>query len=168
MKKLDTLKKELENISNEELSNIINNNNVELDSLSEHEKLSVLMYRELSKAINNKKYNLLLDCNYSNSKNEILLVDYYRLAVANSMIQVYVRRNSFRICTSASKSNREKFSQLENELHFVTKYDKKTNRAKTTERINISYDDIVSVIKQVIAILEDTTKQDSENESNEE
>lgn len=166
MKKLDTLRKELESISNEELANIINNNNVELDSLSAHEKLSVLMYRELSKAINNKKYNLLLDCNYSNSKNEILLVDYYRLAVANSMIQVYVRKNSFRICTSASKSNREKFSQLENELHFITKYDKKTNRAKTTERINISYDDIVNVIKQVIAILEDTTK--AENESNEE
>jgi hypothetical protein len=96
-----------------------------------------------------------------------LLVDYYRLAVANSMIQVYVRKNSFRICTSASKSNREKFAQLENELHFITKYDKKTNRAKTTERINISYDEIVSVIKQVIAILEDTTKQE-ENESNEE
>lgn len=166
MKKLDTLKKELENIDNEELKNIINNENVDIDSLSEFEKLSVLMYRELSKAINNKKYNLLLDCNYANSKNEILLVDYYRLAVANSMIQVYVRKNSFRICTSASKSNREKFSQLENELHFITKYDKKTNRAKTTERINISYDDIVNVIKQVIAILEDTTKQ--ENESNEE
>lgn len=166
MKKLDTLKKELENISNEELKSIINNDNVEIDSLSEFEKLSVLMYRELSKAINNKKYNLLLDCNYANSKNEILLVDYYRLAVANSMIQVYVRKNSFRICTSASKSNREKFSQLENELHFITKYDKKTNRAKTTERININYDDIVNVIKQVIAILEDTTKQ--ENESNEE
>jgi hypothetical protein len=167
MKKLETLKKELESISNEELTNIINNNNVEVDSLSEHEKLSVLMFREIAKSVNNKKYNLLLDCNYSNSKNEILLVDYYRLAVANSMIQVYVRRNSFRICTSASKSNREKFSQLENELHFVTKYDKKTNRAKTTERINISYDDIVSVIKQVIAILEDTTKQESESESEE-
>jgi hypothetical protein len=168
MKKIDTLKKELENISNEELKNIINNENVDIDSLSDFEKLSVLMYRELSKAINNKKYNLLLDCNYANSKNEILLVDYYRLAVANSMIQVYVRKNSFRICTSASKSNREKFSQLENELHFITKYDKKTNRAKTTERINISYEDIVSVIKQVIAILEDTTKQENENESNEE
>ena len=165
MKKLDTLRTELASISNEALADIINNENVDIDTLTEFEKLSVLMYRELAKALNSKKHTLLLDCNYSNSKNEVLKVDYYRLAVANSMIQIYVRKNSFRICTSASKSNREQFKLLENELHFKTKYDSKTHRAKTTERINISYDDIVNVTKSVIAILENTTKAEAKAEA---
>lgn len=162
MKKLDTLRNELATISNDTLANIISNENVDIDTLTEFEKLAVLMYRELAKALNSKKHTLLLDCNYANSKNEVLKVDYYRLAVANSMIQIYVRKNSFRICTSASKSNREQFALLESELHFKTKYDSKTHRAKTTERINISYDDIVEVTKSVIAILENTTKAKTE------
>jgi cellulose biosynthesis protein BcsQ len=161
MKKLDTLKKTLESITETVLADIIQNENVDVKTLTESEKLAVLMYQEIAKSINSKKHTILLDCNYSQSKfvqNEIYLVDYYRLAVANSMIQVYVRKNSFRICTSASKSNREKFATLESELQFKTKYDSKTHRAKTTERLNISYDDIVAVIKQVIAILESTAQ----------
>ena len=119
------------------------------------------MFAEIAKAVKTKEHELVLDCNYAQSKfaqNDILKVDYYRLAIANAMIQIYVRKNSFRICTSASKANREHFATLENELHFVTKYDSKTKRAKTTERINIAYDDIVAVIKSVIAVLESTVK----------
>ena len=156
MKKLETLKKELETVTDETLANIINNNDVIVKSLSQFERLSVLMFAELEKALRTKEHKLILDCNYANSKNADLKVDYYRLAIANSMIQIYVRQNSFRICTSASKANREKFAELEEQLQFKTKYDKKTNRAKTTERLNISYDDIVNVTKQVIAILEST------------
>ena len=163
MKKLDTLKKTLETLENEKLvemlNSIIANENVDVDTLTATEKLSVLMYHELSKALNSKKHTLLLDCNYADSKNvqnSIYAVDYYRLAVANSMIQIYVKKNSFAICTSASKANREHFKTLENELHFVTKYDTKTQRAKTTQRNNISYDELVDVIKNVIAVLEST------------
>lgn len=169
MKKLDTLKKMLDSVTADELKAIIQNDDVEIKSLTEFEKLSVLMYNEIAKAVNNKSYTLLLDCNFADSKNvqnNILLVDYYRLAVNNSMIQVYVKRNSFAICTSASKANREQFKTLENELHFNTKYDKKTQRAKTTQRNNISYDEIVSVIKQVIAVLE-TTAQNKESKETE-
>jgi hypothetical protein len=161
MKKLDTLKKMLENIDNAELAKIIDNADVVIDDLTEFEKLSVLMYNEIAKSINSKSHKILLDCNFADSKNvqnSILLVDYYRLAVNNSMIQIYVKKNSFAICTSASKANREQFATLENDLHFVTKYDKKTQRAKTTQRNNISYDDIVDVIKQVIAVLESTAQ----------
>lgn len=166
MKKLETLKKMLETISNAELDNIICNDAVKAEDLNDFEKLSVLMYAELAKALKTKEHALLLDCNYQQSKfaqNDILLVDYYRLAINNAMIQIYVRKNSFRICTSASRANREKFAQLESELHFVTKYDKKTQRAKTTERTNISYDDIVEVVKQVIAILESTATQSAQS-----
>ena len=166
MKKLETLKKMLaeENID-AVIKNIINNDAVAVDALTEFEKLSVLMFAEIAKAVKTKEHELMLDCNYAQSKfaqNDILKVDYYRLAIANAMIQIYVRKNSFRICTSASKANREQFERLEDELHFVTKYDKKTARAKTTERINISYDDIVSVIKSVIAVLESTTQSKAE------
>jgi hypothetical protein len=161
MKKLETLKKMLDSVTLEELQAIVNNEDVDCDSLTEFEKLSVLMYNEIAKSINSKSHTLLLDCNFSDSKNvqnNVLLVDYYRLAVNNSMIQVYVKKNSFAICTSASKANREQFKTLENELHFTTKYDKKTQRAKTTQRNNIAYEDIVSVIKQVIAVLETTAQ----------
>ena len=157
MKKLDTLKKALENIENEALANIINNEDVELDALSKNEKLFVLMYEEITKALDCKDYKIVLDCNYANSKNSVLRVDYFRLAVANCMIQVYcTAKCTFSICTSANKANREKFKTLEDELHFVTKYDKKTQRAKTTQRNAIAYEDIVNVIKQVIAILKET------------
>lgn len=156
MKKYETLKKELATVTTEQLQSIIKNDDVIIDSLTDFEKLSVLMFNELEKALRTKEHQLVLDCNYANSKNSDLKVDYYRLAIANSMIQIYVRHNSFRICTSASKANREKFTELEEQLQFKTKYDSKTKRAKTTERLNISYDDILNVTKQVIAILEST------------
>lgn len=169
MKKYEALKKELETISNEDLIAIVSNEAIIIDSLTDFEKMCLLMFRELEKALRTKEHKLVLDCNYAHSKfaqNDILKVDYYRLAIANSMIQIYARHNSFRICTSASKANREKFAQLESELQFKTKYDSKTKRAKTTERINISYDDIVNVTKQVIAILESTaTNKATETES---
>jgi hypothetical protein len=161
MKKLETLKKALESITNEALAEIVDNSAVDIDSLTEFEKLSVLMYAELEKALRTKEHKLLLDCNFADSKNvknDVLLVDYYRLAINNAMIQIYVKRNSFAVCTSASKANRAQFEALENDLHFVTKYDKKTNRAKTTQRNNISYDEIVEVIKNVIAVLENTAQ----------
>jgi hypothetical protein len=168
MKKLDTLKKMLENISNDALAEIVDNAEIDIDTLTDFEKLSVLMYAEIAKAVNNKSCKLLLDCNFADSKNvqnNIFLVDYYRLAVNNCMIQIYAKKNSFAICTSASKANREQFATLEHDLHFVTKYDSKTHRAKTTQRINISYDDIVEVIKNVIAVLESTAKAEKKAES---
>ena len=158
MKKLETLKTALETITNEALASIINNNDIEPSDLTPSEKLSVLMYGELAKALKTKEHQLLLDCNYADSKNVqngILLVDYYRLAAHGAMIQVYVKRGGFNVCTSASKANREQFAALE-DLQFVTKYDKKTGRAKTTQRNGIPYEDLVSVIKSVLAVLENT------------
>jgi len=159
MKNLETLKKALATVSAETLAEIIANPDVEIDALTDAEKLSVLMYAELAKALKTKEHQLLLDCNYADSKNVqngILLVDYYRLAIHGAMIQVYVKRNTFGVCTSASKANREQFAALENDLHFTTKYDKKTGRAKTTQRNGLTYDELVPVIKSVIAVLENT------------
>lgn len=172
MKKIETLKKALENITEEELKAIVNNEDVIYSALSNSDKMSILMFAELEKALRTKEHKLILDCNYSDSRNSVLDVKYYRLAISNSMIQIYYKsNNTFAVCTSASKANREKFAQLESELHFITKYDSKTKRAKTTQRTAIQYDDIVSVVKQVIAILEATatekataTESDTETE----
>ena len=158
MKKLETLKTALETITNEALAAIIANQDINPEDLTPVEKLAVLMYEELAKALKTKEHQLLLDCNYTDSKNAqngILLVDYYRLATHGSMIQIYVKRNTFNICTSASKANREQFAALE-DLKFVTKYDKKTGRAKTTQRNGLTYEELVPVIKSVIAVLENT------------
>lgn len=176
MKKLETIKKALETVTNEALADIINNDNIDIETLTDNEKKFVLMFAEIEKAINTKDYKIVLDCNFANSKNSVLRVDYYRLAVANCMIQVYCNaRDTFSICTSANQANREKFKTLEDSLHFVTKYDKKTNRAKTTQRNAIAYEDICEVIKQVIAILKETAtekqneaKQSEAKQSNEE
>ena len=159
MKKLETLKTALETVTDETLAKIIANPDINPSDLTSAERLSVLMFEEFAKALKTKEHQLLLDCNYADSKNVqngILLVDYYRLAIHGAMIQVYVGRNTFRICTSASKANREQFLALENDLHFVTKYDKKTGRAKTTQRTGLTYEELVPVIKAVIAVLETT------------
>lgn len=158
MKKLETLKKNLETVTDETLAAIINNEDIDLATLTAADRLSVLMYEELAKALKTKEHQLLLDCNYADSKNVqngILLVDYYRLAAHGSMIQVYAKRGGFNICTSASKANRDQFAALE-DLQFVTKYDKKTGRAKTTQRNGIAYEDLVPVIKSVLAVLSNT------------
>lgn len=171
MKKLETLKKALETVTDETLTAIIDNEDVVVTDLTPAEKLSVLMYDEFAKALKTKEHTLLLDCNYEDSKNVqkgILLVDYYRLAIHGAMIQVYVKKNSFAICTSASKANREQFATLENDLHFTTKYDKKTGRAKTTQRNGLTYEELVPTIKAVIAVLETTAmakKNDTKTEA---
>lgn len=159
MKKLETLKNALETVTAEALAEIIANEDVNPDDLTPAERLSVLMFNEFAKALRTKEHQLLLDCNYADSKNAqngILLVDYYRLAIHGAMIQVYVKRNTFNICTSASKANREQFAALEDDLKFVTKYDKKTGRAKTTQRNGLTYEELVPTIKAVIAVLENT------------
>lgn len=156
MKKYETIKTAAETVTEETLAAIIANPDVIVKSLTPTQKLAVLMYAEIAKALKTKEHQLLMDCNYADSKNSGLLVDYWRLAAHGSMIQVYVKRNTFAVCTSASKANREQFTALENDLHFTTKYDKKTGRAKTTQRSGITYEELVPVIKSVIAILENT------------
>ena len=175
MKNVSTLVKSLATVSDEALAQIINNENIAVDTLTENEKLAVLVFAELEKALKTKDSFLTLDCNYAQSKNEIAKVDYFRL-VSNdtknqSMIQFYCRANvkqsrvTFLLCTSCARVNREQFEALENELHFTVKRDKKTNRAKTTQRANIDYSELVNVVKSVCAVLANSAKRDSDSDS---
>ena len=166
MKKYDTLKKTLENIDNDTLKAIIQNDDIIIDALSKNEKMSVLVFNELQKALNNKKYQVIMNCNYANTKKSVYDMTYYNIAIQNRMIQIYYKaqKNAFDICTSCAKCYREQFEKLD-ELQFHIKLDK-NNRAKTTERKTIAYDDIVSVIKSLIAILEIITT-DTETDTEE-
>ena len=165
MKKLDTLKKMLENIDNVTLAEIIDNDAIIIDALKDSEKMSVLIFNELAKSLNNKKYSIVLNCNYKDSKKSTYDLTYYNIAIANRMIQVYYKnqKNTFDICTSCAKCYREQFDKLE-ELQFKLKRNNKTQQAKTTYRLAISYDEIVSVIKSLIAILENITTDEQTDE----
>ena len=171
MKKLETLKKtlEAENI-NDTLKDIINCDNVDVETLTEREKFATLIYAELAKSLNNKTNELLLDCNYSQSKNHIsnqYLVTYFRYiskdTTNDTMIQLYSHVNAkkatcnFKVCFSCAKTVREQQKALE-ENNFTVLYNSKTKRAKTTQRLNIDYSEIVSVIKTICAILADANK----------
>ena len=156
MKKVTELVKELTNENiNDTLKNIIANDDIILKSLTEREKFAVLLFRELKKAVDTDKFELVLDCNYARSKFSVLKVDYYRVIdkiTKTSHIQVYTRLASnqanFRLCTSCKEIYIEQLQSL----GFVVKRDKKTNRAKTSEKLNISYNDIVKTIQDVLNV----------------
>ena len=92
---------------------------------------------------------------------EKYLVDYFSLVTSDRdrAIQMYLTCNAkkneayFRFCTSCKKVTREQFEALEDELHFTVKRDAKTQRAKTSERKQIAYNEVVDVTKLVLAVL---------------
>ena len=168
MKKYETIKKLAETVTVDELKKIVNNENIDCETLEKKEILSVLAFDELRKALNTKECELVLDCNYAQSKSKVETVLVYKYAVVNAMIQIYYKRDlHFSVATSASKVNREQLTAIK-ELSFTVQYrtDKATQKqiAKKTYRESISYDEIVNVVKQVKAILENTaTAQHSES-----
>lgn len=179
MKKLENINKTMtaENI-NDIIAEIVNNDNVDVSTLSDREKFCVLIYAEMRKALDNKSNKLLLDANYAQSKfhnTEQYKVDYFRYistdTTNDTMIQFYVSANNktnkckFRVCFSCAKTVRAQQKALE-ENHFTVQYNKKTNRAKTTQRTNIDYTEIVSVVKTICSILASAnTAQQSEQDA---
>lgn len=189
MKKIETLCKELTKMTYEDFMKEITlgeakeyfNSYVNAENfnevISDRLKLSMLVYKELKKALDTKKnnnvvYELVLDANYEKSKmhnSDKYLVDYYSLLSSDRdrAIQFYVTVNVnkkevyFRLCTSCKKVTRLQFEQLQDSLKFVVKYDKKTGRAKTSQRTQVNYRDeeIVNVVKSVLAVLNSNVEQ---------
>ena len=180
IKKLETLVKNFETVSKDTLKATIDNRQIDVDSLTDREKFAVMIFAELKRAFETKDYSLVLDCNYAQSKfhnktdkqlekgqANIWLVDYFRLiSKANknqSLIQVYVFTDPkkgtcrFTLCTSAAKVNREQFEALKDDLKFTVVIDK-NGKAKTSERSNVGYDEIVTTVKSVCAVLATTVK----------
>ena len=189
-KKLESLVKDFETVTDEMLKGIVNCPDIEVDTLTDKEKFSCLVYEQMSRALENKSYKLMLDCNYpqSNKHNKSdkqlakgqepeWLVDYYRLVSKEgkqkSLIQIYVKTNPkngtclFDLCTSCSKNNLAQFEALRDELHFEP-VGKKDGGTKTTRRMNVPYDELVAVCKAVCAILYNTEKAKAEAKKNKE
>ena len=163
MKKISTLSTLVNSTTADELSKIIDNENVSVSTLTENEKLAVLIFSELKKSLQSREYELTLDCNYKKSKNKLAFVDYYRLVDKSSnasLIQLYVSCSvksascHFRLCTSCAESVREQMQSLK----FIIKYDKRTLRAKTSERRNVDYTEVCYVVKSVCAVLTNTAQ----------
>ena len=180
-KKLETLVKNFESLTDDILDEIVNNEEVDVSTLSDREKFSCLVFAEMKKALETKNHELVLDCNYPQSKkhnkkdpadNE-WLVDYYRLVSKDtknqSMIQFYVSANpkkgecKFTLCTSCAKANLEQFLALRDDLKFEPLLDKGGN-AKTTTRKGIQYDELVDVVKAVCAVLANNIKKEEPKE----
>lgn len=181
MKKLTTLRKEAEKMTLNDFLELItleeakeyysylNEENFNAE-IKLNQLFALAIYRELAKSLNVKSkdkketFKLELDANYEKSKMHDsckYLVDYFSLVTSDRdrAIQMYLTCNAkkeeayFRFCTSCKKVTREQFEALEDELHFEVKRDKKTNRAKTSERKKIAYNEVIEVAKLVLAVL---------------
>jgi len=179
-KKLETLVKNFETLTDDVLNEIVDCADVDVSTLTDREKFSCLVFSEMRKALETKSHTLMLDCNYpqSNKHNKSpkqlekgqepeWLVDYYRLVSTGdkpkSLIQIYVSADpkkgtcKFSLCTSCAKANLEQFLSLRDELHFEP-LGKKDGGAKTTQRKGVDYTELVDVCKAVVAILANTEK----------
>lgn len=179
IKTLEALANEYLVVTSETLQGILGpNENIDVDSLTNNEKFSLLVYRELATALEGENRHLVLDANYAKSgkhnKTEAQLakgqcnqwlVDYYRVVDDNdqSLIQVYVKKPNYKqgyvqfsLATSCEEMNREQLTALVDELRFAVQYDKKTGRPKTSAKDDVSYAGIAEVVKTVCAILEGT------------
>lgn len=140
------------------------------EQISENQRFALAIYRELSKALTvksadkKKSFTLELDCNYEKSRmhdSDKYLLDYFSLVTSDRdrAIQMYLTCNAkkqtayFRFCTSCKKVTREQFTALQDELKFTVNYDKKTSRAKTSERKKIDFAECVDVAKLVLSVL---------------
>lgn len=180
-KKLENLVKDLETLTDDLLNEIVDCPDVDVSTLTDKEKFSCLVYQQMSRALENKSYKLVLDCNYpqSNKHNKSekqlakgqepeWLVDYYRLCSKEgkqrSLIQIYVKTNPktgsclFDLCTSCARDNLAQFIALRDELHFEPLKKSGGDGAKTSARKNVTYDELVAVCKAVTAILANTEK----------
>ena len=182
-KKLETLVKNFETLTDDILNEIVHCADVDVSTLTDREKFSCLVFDEMRKALETKSYTLMLDCNYPKSnkhhKSEKQLakghtpewlVDYYRLVSKDgkSLIQIYVKANpksgtcKFQLNTSCAKDNLAQFIALRDDLHFEP-VGKKDGGAKTTQRNGVDYDELVAVCKAVYAVLNNTTKKKEED-----
>lgn len=195
MKKIETLVKEAEKMTLDDFMSFLTledakeyysylNEETFKNEISLNKLFALAIYRELAKSLNVKSkdkketFKLELDANYEKSKMHDsckYLVDYFSLVTSDRdrAIQMYLTCNAnkktayFRFCTSCKKVTREQFESLEDELHFTIKRDAKTQRAKTSERKQIDYSEVVEVAKLVLAVLNSELEisTDEENEA---
>ena len=172
MKQLKTLVKEVESMNDDMLYSVVECEHVSSDTLTKKEKQSFLALNEVRKAVVNSKYDFFFDCDFAtsdfHSEKKVkageakYLVDYAcvtsKADVNTRLLQIYAtsigETTYFRICTTCKEALRN--ADVFENIGFKTRYNTKTGRAKTTQRSNISYDDIVATIKNVLSVLEES------------
>lgn len=172
-KNLEDLMKAFETLTDETIAKIVGNENVSGAALAESEKLSVLIFDELSKALTTEDRQLVLDCNFPKSKfhnrtakqlengleNEYL-VNYFRLVSNNNsipMLHIWPRNISAAkgTCTFELHITADVAPILQaNEEEFQFTIKRRPNGIiRDVYRSGVTYDEIVSVVNSLCALL---------------
>lgn len=164
MKKLDTLKKTLANTEAEKMleavKQIANNEAVQMmKELDTRSIMSILEYAELQKALNNSKYQLLLDINYEKFKSDSINLFIYSLITTNNKRALHIyqkNNNTFDISFSSDKNTIEKlqyFNALTSDYTLKHKY-KKDKSIKDSYLTSVDFDKMIDACKFALLILE--------------
>ena len=180
MKKLETLKKELANITTDELANIVNCTNVDCETLTDADKIAILVFNEYSKSMkSNKAVSLVLDCNYSNSKlheKNQYLVDYFRITDEHNdcLARCYIhtrhskKDDTLAVTTdirfSCKKAVLAQTDALEKADFEVFRY-KATQKVRNVRKQAVAYDDFVQTMKDALLILSNSKTVTAEKDS---
>ena len=173
MENLKNLMESFETLTEETISGIISNKNVDSSTLPESEKLSVLVFSELEKALRTPDRQLVLDCNYQKSKfhnrtskqiekgldNEYL-VNYFRLVSADKaipMLHIWPKHLSASKCTCAFEIHITSdvapiLEERQEEFKFTIKR-RPDGTIRDVYRSGVQYDELVEVINSLCALL---------------
>lgn len=187
MKKLKTLQDELKNADEQKMLEIIkqvkqtaNNEAVNDLTLTNHEILALLEFAELKKALDNKRYTLVLDINFEDYRSETIQVFTFTLADTHNDRALHLYRNetksNYAISFSSKKITLEKvelFKQYNTEytVKQKTRLNKKKNtlEVKDTYLYSVAFDNVFNACKTALSILEsdvDTMKARVEAKNN--
>lgn len=140
-------------------------------NIAERDILCILVSIELAKALNvtskkvGKTFKIVHDVNYIKSNrhktqnyvyDEISLVSSDDSRALHFYVKANVKRQQvyFDICCSCKQTTALTFESHFDELQFIVKRDK-NNRAKTSVRKKVDYNDIVNVSKVALSVLND-------------
>lgn len=145
MKNFEQLTSAIQNMNATDFAKIANNaNEFDAEHATNHEKLALLFFDELAKAINTKSEKVVLQINdaQSRAKTKVVTFAYYR--TQSVTIQICVKSHAVNICTSARDAYRSAIIEA-----VTTQTASKCN--DTTEFQAIAFENVASVIKTIIS-----------------
>lgn len=144
-----------------DLRKIIKNESIIFNALSENELMHLLMYRELAKALNNKKYTLVHDSDFAKSKAKTVHTEIYSyIDSANKrVLHLYASASKISISLDSDTETLAKIviaKQLKNAYEIRYKNDTKKNTVKDAYIASVAFDDMLNACKYALLILEST------------
>ena len=173
MENLKNLMESFETLTEEKIDKIVGNENVDASTLPDSEKLSVLVFSELEKALHTEDRKLILDCNYQKSKfhnrtpkqiargleNEYL-VNYFRLVSADKaipMLHIWPKHLNTAKCTCTFEVHITSevssiLAEREEEFNFTIKR-RPDGTIRDVYRSGVQYDELVGLVNSLCALL---------------